>query len=140
MEYPPQDALEVAKLASKDIRDLQDILLWIAIPLALIPPVPRSWRWIALRTFVITVAVWFISMHYNIVFGVPWRSMVLDMQDPNSSYDGVGSNVGLLFLGWVPPFFECLGTLIVCRYLFPLLAFLWRRVTGKDHRGQAAPP
>lgn len=137
MEYPHLDALEIAKLARNDIHKLEDVLVWIAIPLALIPPVPKSWRWIGLRTLVITVLVWYVSIRYRIVFEVPWNPMVIHMQDPNSGYDGVGGNAALLLLGWIPPFFECLGTLIVCRYLLPWLMSLWRRLTAKNDRGKA---
>lgn len=137
MEYLRQDVLEVARLASKDIHKLEGVLFWVAIPLALIPPVPRSWGWIGVRTLVITVAVWYFSMRYRIVFEVPWNSRVLDIEDPNNGYDGVGGNAGLLLFGWIFPFFECLGTLIVCRYLLPWLTSLWRRVTERGDRSKA---
>jgi hypothetical protein len=134
MANSPNDILELAKLARGDIHKLGYILSWIAIPLALIPPVPRNWSWIWLRTLLITVAVWYVSNRYRIVFEVPWNMTVCDIEDPHSSYDGVGGNVAVLFFGWILPFLECLGTLVVCRYFLPLLTSVWRRFSKSDDK------
>lgn len=120
-EFPNHGLLEVAQLARSHIHAIQSVLMWIAIPLALIPPVPTSWRWIWIRTFVITVAVWLVLMDFRIAYEVPWNRTVLDIEKRDWDYDGVGGNAALLLLGWVFPFFEALITLCLTRFVLSLV-------------------
>ena len=120
-EFPNHGLLEVAQLARSHVHAIEGVLMWIAIPLALIPPVPTSWRWIWIRTFVITVAVWLVLMDFRIAYEVPWNRTVLDIEKRDWDYDGVGGNAALLLFGWAFPFFEALITLCLTRFVLSLV-------------------
>ncbi|MBN8418001.1 MAG: hypothetical protein J0L73_03720 [Verrucomicrobia bacterium] len=119
-EFPSHELLEVARLARSHVHAIGSVLIWIAIPLALIPPVPTSWRWIWMRTVVITVAVWLALMDFRIAYEVPWNRTVMDIEKRDWGYDGVGGNVALLFFGWGFPFFEAFITLCLTRFILSL--------------------
>jgi hypothetical protein len=96
----------MAQLAREHIHPIGDVFLWIAVPIALLPPIPTKWRWIWLRTIVITLAIWITLINFRIAYEVPWNEIVSDLENPNSDYDGVGGNAALLVFAWMLPCFH----------------------------------
>ncbi len=121
-QFPTYEALELATQARTDIHTLETVLFWAAIPLALIPPLSLKWKWIVLRSIVITVALWVSMVLFRVEFEVPWNRIVFDLEQTNEMYDGVGGNAALLLLGWVFPFIQSLGTLCILRFSVSLRA------------------
>lgn len=116
IQYPTYEALEVALRSQSHIHSIESQLFWIAIPLALLPPIPLTWKQIWIRTLFITLLVWITLMNFRIVYEIPWNRIVMDIEKRNPEYDGVGGNVALLVLGWIFPFLQCLATLCVTRF------------------------
>ena len=114
-DFPIHELLEVAQRARSHIHALEGVLIWMAVPLALLPPIPIAWRWIWIRTFVITVVIWISLLGFRIAYEVPWNRTVLDIEKRDWGYDGVGGNAALLMLGWLFPFLQCLITLCLTR-------------------------
>ena len=117
MEYPTYDLLEIAKRARDHIHSIEGVLFWLAIPLALLPPIPIRWKWVWIRTVVITLVVWIALMDFRIVYEVPWNRIVMDIEKRDLGYDGVGGNAALLLVGWIFPFVQCLLTLCLTRFI-----------------------
>src|SRR6187455_1904630 len=103
-EFPTYELLKIAQLARDHIHSIEGVLSWIAVPLALLPPIPIKWRWIWVRTIVITLVVWIVLMNFRIAYEVPWNRIVLDIEKRDWGYDGVGGNAALLLIGWTFPF------------------------------------
>ena len=117
IQYPTYELLDIAKLAREHIHSIEGLLFWIAIPLALLPPIPIKWKWIWIRTAVITLVVWIVLMDFRIAYEVPWNRIVMDIEKRDFGYDGVGGNAALLLVGWIFPFVQCVGTLCVTRII-----------------------
>lgn len=117
MEYPTYDLLEIAKRARDHIHSIEGILFWLAIPLALLPPIPIRWKWVWIRTVVVTLVVWIALMDFRIAYEVPWNRIVMDIEKRDWGYDGVGGNAALLLVGWIFPFVQCLLTLCLTRII-----------------------
>jgi hypothetical protein len=116
-EFPTYELREIAQLARDHIHSIERILFWIAVPLALLPPIPIKWKWIFTRAIVITLVVWIVLMNFRIEYEVPWNRIVLDIEKSDDLYDGVGGNAALLFIGWIFPFFQSVVTLCVARLI-----------------------
>ena len=129
MEYPIYELVEIAKHARDDIRSIESILLWIAIPLALLPPIPVTAKWTWIRIILITAFVWFAWMTFRTTFNVPWNRIVMDIEKRNPGYDGVGGNAALLLMGWAVPFVECVTALCVAGIVRKLIGAIRRRNT-----------
>ena len=138
IEYPIYELLEIAKHARDDIRSIESVLLWIAIPLALLPPIPitRTWTWI--RVLVITAVVWIALINFRIAFNVPWNRIVMDIEKRNPGYDGVGGNAALLLMGWIVPFIESVATLCVAGIVLKWIDARRKRTTEQVVDGK--PP
>ena len=132
-EFPTYELLKIAQLARDHIHSIEGVLSWIAVPLALLPPIPIKWRWIWVRTIVITLVVWIVLMNFRIAYEVPWNRIVLDIEKRDWGYDGVGGNAALLLIGWTFPFFQCLVTLCVARWI--LTKFANRITPGTEQSG-----
>ena len=115
IDFPQYELLDLAKLARAHIHSIQEGLFWLAVPLALIPPIPVKWAWIWLRTAAVTLFVWITLMDFRMMYEVRWVGIVLNIEKSDAGYDGVGGNVALLVFGWVFPFLQCLGTLVFMR-------------------------
>lgn len=130
-----QETVDLAIRAKEDIHAIGRVLFWSVIPLALLPPVSLKWKWIFIRCLIITLVVWQAYLHYHTEFEVPWNTIVFDLQDEQSSYDGVGGNAALLFLGWIPPPFMSLGSLSFLKLITSLA--IRRRHATKDVTNEA---
>lgn len=117
MEYPTYDLLEIAKRARDHIHSIEGVLFWLAIPLALLPPIPIRWKWVWIRTVVVTLVVWIVLMDFRSNYEVPWNRIVMDIEKRDWGYDGVGGNAALLLVGWIFPFIQCLLTLSLTRFI-----------------------
>lgn len=122
--YSNYDLLEIARRALDSIHFTGELLLWIAVPLALIPPVPLRWGWIWTRVFVITVVVWCLILGYHTEYYVPWNRIVLDIEQRDPTYDGVGATAAWLIAGWTVPFIQSLATLGFARFILLQIAKL----------------
>jgi len=131
-EIHAHDLHEVAELARDNIHAIEGILMWIAIPLALLPPIPTAWKWIWIRTLVITVIAWMTLLNFRIAYEIPWNRIVIDIEMQDSGYDGVGGNVALLLVGWVFPLTQCLITLCLTRFVFMKLAVRGGRTPRRE--------
>jgi hypothetical protein len=138
IEYPTYELIELAKQARGDIHAIEGVFFWIAIPLALLPPVPLKWKWIWIRTLVITVVVWIATMEFRIAFEVPWNRAVMNIEQRDPGYDGVGGNAALLLFGWVLPFIQCIVTLSLARVGLNSLRARRNRKAEQDADDQAA--
>lgn len=121
--FPSYELLELAKRAQRDIHAIESVLIWSAIPLALLPPIPIAWRWVLLRMLVITLGVWGLLIAFRITYEVPWNKIVLNIEQRENGYDGVGGNAVLVLLGWLVPLFESFFTLCVARGILLILKF-----------------
>lgn len=135
--YPTYELLEIAQLARHHIHSIEGVLIWVAIPLALLPPIPIAWRWIWIRTIVITLVVWEILIDFRGAYEVPWNKIVSDLEKWDLPYDGEGGSVALFLVGWVFPFFECIITLSVTRFI--LMRIGRRRKTRPDRAATEQP-
>jgi hypothetical protein len=99
--------------------------LFVIIPAT--PPPTRSW---GLRIPLAVFASWFASLEFRIHFSFP-ALRELARQRGDYMYDGMGMNLALLVLGWLPP-------LIVTIFMVAVLqsAVYWRPSLG----GMVAAP
>lgn len=137
MDYPTYTILQVAEWAQRDLNELITCVYLCGFVLALIPPVPLTWKGIFGRTTFVTVVVWYTLNSFR-VFQVRWASIVLDLKRVDSNYDGVGGNVAVLVLGWISPFVQCLGVLA----LIKLVVFAVQKYRAKPQPAtpSASPP
>ena len=131
IEYPTYELLDIAKLAREHIHSIEGVLFWLAIPLALLPPIPTKWKWIWIRAAVITLVLWIVLMDFRIAYEVPWNRIVMDIEKRDPGYDGVGGNAALLLVGWIFPFVQCFVTLCVSRFI---LIRIGRRKTKRTEQ------
>ncbi len=117
IEYPTYELLEIARRARDNIHSIEGVLFWVAVPLALLPPIPIRWKSIWIRTIFITLFVWIVLMGFRIAYEVPWNRMVMDIEKRDFEYDGCGGNAALLMIGWTFPFFQCIITLCLTRFI-----------------------
>jgi len=136
-QSPEYEVLELARRALADIRWIEGALLWAAIPLSLLPPIPTGGRWIVLRMLVVTAVIWISVLCFRIRFDIPWYQIVLDAERRNEMHDGVGGNAVWLMVGWIVPLAQSLFTL----YTFQLVVRFvrWTR-QGKTEPAGAAQP
>jgi hypothetical protein len=113
-EFPTYTILQVAEWARRDVNELIGCVYLCGFVLALIPPVPLTWKGIFWRTAFVTLVVWY-SLNTFRVFEVRWASIVSDLKRVDSNYDGVGGNVAVLVLGWIFPFVQCFGVLALIK-------------------------
>ena len=116
-----------AKRALELSHAIKGVLLWIAVPAALLPPIPTQWKWILTRTAIITAGVWIFYYQIRMHFELAWELTVLDMDEPGNMYDGQLGNIFATFLGWAPPLLECLIVFSLTQLSF----YLWDKKTKK---------
>lgn len=114
MDYPTHTLLQVAEWAKRDVNELIGYAYLSAVVLALVPPIPLTWKGIFWRAVLVTVVVWYaLNVFRN--YEVRWARVVLDIKRENPGYDGVGGNVGVMLFGWVAPFVQCFGVLTLIK-------------------------
>ncbi|WP_265595798.1 hypothetical protein [Verrucomicrobium sp. BvORR106] len=114
MDYPTHTLLQVAEQARSDVNEITGYVYLCAIVLALVPPIPLTWKGIFWRTVFVTVVVWNMLSVFR-GYEVHWARTILDIEQRNPSYDGVGGNVGIMLFGWIIPFIECFGVLLLVK-------------------------
>ena len=129
IEYPIHQLLEVAKHARDDIRSIECVLLWVAIPLTLLPPIPVTARLTWIRIILITAVVWFALIYFRISCSEPATQIVMDIEKKNPGYDGVGGNAALILMGWIVPFLESVTALCVAGIVRNLINAIQKKNT-----------
>ncbi|WP_050029305.1 hypothetical protein [Verrucomicrobium sp. BvORR034] len=114
MDYPTHTLLQVAEQAKSDVSQITGYVYLCAIVMALVPPIPLTWKGIFWRTIYVTVVVWNALGVFR-GYEDHWARTIFDIKRENPGYDGVGGNVGVMLFGWVAPFVECLGVLTLIK-------------------------
>ena len=112
-------------------------LVWLGIPTLIFTlPAQGERRNLTLRFFLNVFATWFGFILHRSEIGLP-ASYARAEANGNEMYDGVGMNVAILFMGWVPALMSTILVLFI--YLAATFVLKRRNRSTLTHTGDEPP-